>query len=161
MDNFDLAQIAVRKASKILHIKEPEVVFFKTEGNDDLNIRSVFFKEIYQIGFDSEALEVAPLFQIVAAAYHESRHAFQWLVINGLYTGRELIEQETIDVWRSEFCNYTSPSLDDYKEKEYLLQEIEVDAILFAYNQWEDVIDEDVLIPAKIRSEITHRFLST
>ena len=32
---FDVAEIAVRKACEILNIKEPEVVFFKTKGNDD------------------------------------------------------------------------------------------------------------------------------
>ena len=36
-----------------------------------------------------------------------------------------------------------------------------MDAVLFAYNQWKDIIDEEDLIPAKIRSEITHRILST
>lgn len=161
MDNFYLAEISVKKACELLQIEEPEVVFFRTDGNDNLNIRSVFFKDKYQIAFDSKALEVANPFQIVAAAYHESRHAFQWQVINGLYTGTEEVNEDTIEVWKTEFNNYNSPSIDDNKEKEYLLQEIEVDAVLFAYNQWKKIIDEKELIPTKIRSEIIHRILST
>ncbi|MFA7105722.1 MAG: hypothetical protein WC154_00325 [Candidatus Izemoplasmatales bacterium] len=142
-----MAEIAVKKACEILQIEEPEVVFYKTEGKDDLNIRSVFFKEKYQIGFDSDALKVAHTFQIAAAAYHESRHAFQWQVVNDLYTGNEVVNIITKKSWMNDFMNYDSPSIDEKEEKEYLSQSIEVDAVMFAYQQWKDIIDKDILIP--------------
>jgi len=138
--------------SKIGHTTQ----FYKTDGNDDLNIRSVFFKEKYQIGFDSEALEFAHPFQIAAAAYHESRHAFQWQIINGLYTGEEKVELSIIKTWEKEFFEYTSPSNDVDKEKEYLFQEIEKDAISFSYNQWKGIIDDDILIPKSFKNDVIH-----
>lgn len=154
IDCFDMAEVAVKKACEVLQIEEPEVVFYKTDGNDNLNIRSVFFKENYQIGFDSEALEVAHPFQIAAAAYHEARHAFQWQVVNDLYTGNEVVDIITKKSWLNDFMNYDSPSINKTQDKEYLSQAIEVDAVMFAYYQWKDIIDIDILIPKELEDLI-------
>ena len=49
--------------------------------------------------------------------------------------------------WLNDFTNYDSPSIDETEKKAYLSQSIEVDAVMFAYQQWKGIIDSDILIP--------------
>jgi len=148
MDFYDFAEKGVEKACETLGIEKPDVIFYQIEDGEDCNIHSVFFKDDYSIGFDISAFHHP--FQIVAAAFHESRHAFQWQIIKGLYDGEEIISNITKEKWKMEFSEYKPPSKNARLEKQYLIQDIEIDAILFAYRECKDFLDAEDLAPVEL-----------
>jgi len=103
MDNFELAMTGVRVASKILQIKTPEVRFFNNKTLDKKGINAIFKKEDYIIAFSETWIEgVKNNMEIMITCFHESRHAFQYQVINGDYMGTETVDKDTIDMWNVE-----------------------------------------------------------
>lgn len=116
-----------RKCSKILQKIPTEVVLLNTKSS---TIAAVFLKDDDYIAVNSVYNELSP--SVVIFLAHESRHAYQWQVINGLLPAKE---SDDLDRWKYEFENHIKPASeinhpDDVKE--YALQNIEIDAIAFS-----------------------------
>lgn len=93
--------------------------------------------------------------EIQVTCFHETRHAFQWKLIQGEYQGDCNIDSKTIQIWKEEMSNYNSPTKKDMPEKEYLSQKIEIDAIAFAHLQMNELFEINTIIPDLIKDEVT------
>lgn len=92
--------------------------------------------------------------EIQVTCFHESRHAFQWKVIIGEYNGTEVVDSITIQKWKKEMNEYSQPTKKDIPEEEYLMQEIEIDAIAFAHKMMLEYFGVKTFIPDCIKNNI-------
>jgi hypothetical protein len=154
MDNYEVAINGTTLAARILGIETPDVQFFYNQDLTKKGINSIFLKEKYIIAFNEEWIEQANPMEIQVTCFHESRHAFQWKVINGDYSGTEVEDSITIQKWKDEMSNYNSPTKKDIPEEEYLKQEIEIDAIAFAHKMMLEHFGIKTVIPDCIKGFI-------
>jgi len=154
MDNYQVAINGTSLAARILGIETPDVQFFYNQDLTKKGINSIFLKNEYIIAFNEEWLEQANQLEIQITCFHESRHAFQWKVINGEYTVTEVVDLPTIQKWKDEMSNYNQPTKKDIPEEEYLKQEIEIDAIAFAHKMMLEHFDVKTVIPQVIDKDI-------
>jgi len=158
MDNYELAMMGVKIASKILHINAPEVRFFIDKNSDERTINAVFNPELYVIAFNENWLDtVENNLEVMVTCFHESRHAFQYNVINGLYKGEDIIDLDIIKQWKQEFKSYHSGSGAPSKDSKYLVQDIEIDAIAFAHKMMLEHFEVKTIIPESIKKEVTYK----
>lgn len=158
MDNFELAMMGVKVAAKILQIKTPEVRFFNNKHADEKGINAIFRKEENIIAFNENWIDgVENKMEIMVTCFHESRHAFQYQVIKGDYMGTETVDKDTIDIWKSEFTQYHTPSGDVSSDNRYLFQDIEIDAIAFAHKRMLEYFKVKTIIPDEIREEVNYK----
>jgi hypothetical protein len=152
MDNFELAMVGVKIASKILQLKTPEVRFFNNKSLDEKGINAIFRKDEYMIAFNENWVEnVKNNMEIMITCFHETRHAFQYQVINGDYMGTETVDKDTIDMWKSEFTQYHRPSGEIENDNDYLYQDIEIGAISFAHKMMLEHFKVKTIIPDEIK----------
>lgn len=111
-------------------------------------------KEKYIIAFNEEWIEQANPMEIQVTCFHESRHAFQWEVINGEYSGTKILNSLTIQKWKDEMCNYNSPTQKDITDEEYLKQAIEIDALAFAHKMMLEHFGVKTVIPGVIAEQV-------
>jgi hypothetical protein len=154
MDNYQVAINGTKLAAQILGIETPDVQFFYNKDLTSKGINSIFLKDEYIIAFNEEWIEQANPMEIQITCFHESRHAFQWKVITGVYNGAEVVDPPTIQKWKDEMSNYNSPTKKDIPEEEYLNQEIEIDAIAFAHKMMLEYFNVKTVIPSVIEIEI-------
>lgn len=154
MDNYQVAINETKLAAQILGIETPEVQFFYNQNYSKRGINSVFLKEKYIIAFNEEWIEQANPTEVQVTCFHESRHAFQWKVINSEYTGTKDVESHTIQKWKDEMSNCNSPTEKDIPEEEYLKQAIEIDAIAFAHKMMLEHFGLKTVIPECIKNNI-------
>ena len=128
--------------------------FFYNRDLTNKGINSIFLKNKYVIAFNEEWIEQANPMEIQVTCFHESRHAFQWKVITGVYTGTEVIDLMTIYKWKDEMSNYNSPTKKDISEEEYLKQTIVIDAIAFAHKMMLEHFEVKTFIPDCIKNNI-------
>lgn len=154
MDNYEVAINGTTLAARILGIETPDVQFFYNKELTAKGINSIFLKEKYIIAFNEEWIEQANPMEIQVTCFHESRHAFQWKMIQGEYQGKSNIDSKTIQIWIEEMSNYNSPTKKDIPEEEYLKQKIEIDAIAFAHYQIMKLYNVKSIIPKCIINEV-------
>ena len=158
MDNFELAMMGVKIASKILHINAPEVRFFIDKNSDERSINAVFNPELYVIAFNENWLDtVENNLEVMVTCFHESRHAFQYNVINDLYQGKDAINGDTKNQWKQEFESYHSGSGVPSKDSKYLVQDIEIDAIAFAHKMMLEHFEIKTIIPKPIKNLVLEK----
>ena len=158
MDNFELAMMGVKIASEILHINAPEVRFFIDKNSDERSINAVFNPKLYIIAFNENWLDtVQNNLEVMVTCFHESRHAYQYNVINGLYQGKDIVNEDTIKQWKHEFESYHSGSGVPSKDSKYLVQDIEIDAIAFAHKMMLEHFEVKTIIPESIIKEVTYK----
>lgn len=92
--------------------------------------------------------------EIQVTCFHETRHAFQWKLINGEYQASNNVDSKTVEIWKNEMSNYNSPTKKDIPEEEYLRQEIEIDAIAFAHYHLKKLYNVKSIIPECIANEV-------
>jgi len=159
MDNYELAMMGVKIASKILQIDAPEVRFFIDEIAYGRSINAVFNPRHYAIAFNENWIEsLENNLEIMVTCFHESRHAFQHNVINGLFKGEETVTIETIKQWKQEFESYHSGSGIPSKDSKYLVQDIEIDAIAFAHKMMLEHFQVKTIIPHQIKKDVARKF---
>jgi len=159
MDNYQVAISGTRLAAQILGIETPDVQFFYNKDLTKKGINSIFLKDEYIIAFNEEWIEQANPMEIQVTCFHESRHAFQWKVITGEYSGTEVINPLSIQKWKQEMSNYNQPTKKDIPEEEYLKQEIEIDAIAFAHKMMLEHFGVKTVIPSLIMKTVEKRLL--
>lgn len=113
--------------SKTLQKIQTEVLLL---NSDSSVIAALFLRDDNCIAVNSIYSELSPTVVIFLA--HESRHAYQWQVINGQIPSKP---SDDIEKWKYEFENHIKPASeinhpDDVKE--YALQSIEIDAIAYS-----------------------------
>ena len=156
MNSYQVAINGTKFAAQILGIETPDVQFFYNKDLTNKGINSIFLKDEYIIAFNEEWIEQANPMEIQVTCFHESRHAFQWKVITGEYSGNEVITPITIQKWKNEMSNYNQPTKNDIPEEEYLKQDVEIDAIAFAYFQMDKQFNVKGFIPASIINKVNH-----
>jgi hypothetical protein len=154
MDNYEVAINGTTLAARILGIKTPDVQFFYNQDMTAKGINSIFLKERNIIAFNEEWIEQANPMEIQVTCFHETRHAFQWKLIQGEYQGDSNIDSKTIQIWKEEMNSYNSPTKKDIPEDEYLIQKIEIDAIAFAHLQMKKIYNVTSFIPVSIKKEV-------
>lgn len=159
MDNYQIAINGIKLAAQILGIKTPDVQFFYKQDLTEKGINSIFLKDEYIIAFNEEWIEEANQLEILITCFHESRHALQWKVITGEYTGTEVIDPNTINKWKDEMSNYNSPTQKDIPEEKYLKQEIEIDAIAFAHKMMLEHFEVKTIIPDSIKERVETKLI--
>src|SRR5690554_5309684 len=160
MDNFELAMMGVKIASKILHINAPEVRFFIDKNSDERSINAVFNPELYVIAFNENWLDtVENNLEVMVTCFHESRHAYQYNVVNGLYQGKDAINGDTKNQWKQEFKSYHSGSGVPSKDSKYLVQDNEIDAIAFAHKMMLEYFEVKTIIPESIKEKVKTKLI--
>ena len=154
MDNYEVAINGTTLAARILGIETPDVQFFYNQDMTEKGINSIFLKERNIIAFNEEWIEQANPMEIQVTCFHETRHAFQWKLIQGEYQDKSNIDSTTIQIWKEEMSNYNSPTKKDIPEEEYLRQKIEIDAIAFAHFQMNELFEINTIIPNLIKDEV-------
>jgi len=158
MDNFELAMVGVKIASKILHINAPEVRFFIDVKADDRSINAVFNPDLYVIGFNENWLNtVENNLEVMVTCFHETRHAFQYNVISESYKGKLNISEHIVKQWNQEFKSYHSGSGIPSKDCKYLVQDIEIDAIAFAHKMMLKHFEVKTIIPDSIKDVVNKK----
>ncbi len=132
IDNYDIAEKAVIKASEFLEIEIPEIVHFTSDDADKRNINSIFFPENYSVAFNKKWLTDASPENILISSFHECRHAFQWSVVSNKYKGNRQVSKSIVKQWKADFDNYVQTTGNIANDMDYLKQEIEKDAIAFS-----------------------------
>jgi hypothetical protein len=157
-DNYQLAMMGVKIASKILHINAPEVRFFIDKNSDERSINAVFNPELYVIAFNENWLNaVENNLEVMVTCFHESRHAYQYNVINGLYKGEDAVNEDTKKQWKQEFESYYSGSGVPSQDNKYLVQDIEIDAIAFAHKMMLEHFEVKTIIPKPIKNLVLEK----
>lgn len=106
---------------------------------EEISIMAETNRETNIISFNVNAVNYAFLsghrMDVEYYALHEIRHVFQHIVIKDYKEGKDVpISKEIVEKWIEENNNYV-PSLDENgnENKEYFLQDIEMDAFAFSY----------------------------
>jgi len=160
MDNYELAMYGVKIASKILQINAPEVRFFNDLNADQKSINAIFNPKQYVIAFNEKWLDnVENNMEVIVTCFHESRHAFQYSVINNIYQGSETISADIVSQWESEFESYHSGSGVPSKDENYLFQDIEIDAIAFAHKMMLEHFEVKTIIPDSIKERVKTKLI--
>lgn len=154
MDNYEVAISGTNLTAQILGIEAPKVQFFYNQNYSKRGINPVFLKEKYIIAFNEEWIEQASLLEIQITCFQETRHAFQWKCINGECLEGIAVDPDIVDIWKSEMYNYNQPTKKDIPEEDYLMQEIEIDAIAFAHKMMLDHFGVKTVIPECIKNSI-------
>lgn len=133
----DYAIMSVKIASKILDIPEDiaEVTFKGKEFFRENDVSGVFVKEGYWIVFNEEWVDKVNPFEIMVTGFHETRHAYQQLIIDHgpnvpCYND---VPIERIERWRYEDESLIMPEGKMEDDLSYLSQDREIDAVAFAY----------------------------
>ncbi len=122
MDNYEQAIKGVEFASKILQIRTPEVRFFTNEEINNRGVNALYKDQDNIISFNEQWLKIVNNIEVQVACFHESRHAFQYEVVNEIYRGDLQIDLKTTELWKREYSNYKS--ILNRNENEYLIQDI-------------------------------------
>jgi len=117
-------------------------------------INSIFLKDRWIIAFNEAWIESANYLEIQITCFHETRHAFQYLVVKGEYKGNEKIDQQTIKQWKQDISNYEQPSGVLENDEDYLKQEIEIDAITFVHYIIKEMYEIQTQIPIVIKTQV-------
>ena len=132
MCNYRTAREGIRAAALVLGIKVSNVHFFNNNEVNGKKINAFFSSKKYEVFFNEVWLQNADWIEIIITCFHESRHAFQYEVIKNKYKGNLIIKNEVKELWEKEM-NFYKSVLDNNEDDFYLMQDIEVDAIVFAH----------------------------
>lgn len=91
--------------------------------------------------------------EVQVTCFHESRHTMQWKCINcEIKTETDPI---TLQKWKHEMNNYNQPTKKDFPEEEYIKQEIEIDAILYAHMMMKEHFNVTTLLPDILKNRLS------
>lgn len=129
---------------------------------DDPNIDdSEFRSEDLSIVFKESYFNNASLHELVSQSFHEARHFYQYVQINfrdELLNKNIYVEDiELINRWSNEFKNYKRPSGNIDLDYEFLDQDIELDAMTFAYYLTLKLFNLKLYIPKYIEERFYNR----
>lgn len=154
MSEYEFLLNGVKLVSKILDIDFPSIEIKKINQE---KINAMYIKEYNTIIFDSEWIKNANLAELMITCFHESRHAFQWQIINDKYFGKVNVNSKTKEIWEKEFNNYQAPAGEFCADLSYIFQDIEIDAITFSYIAMLELFNIKCVIPNFIKKFVLER----
>ena len=158
MDKYALINYGIKLGSKVLGISEPSVVFVGNDVFGSSKINAMFLPEESSIVFNEYWVEEATEIEILITCFHELRHAFQHKAISNQHIGDEQIDSNKISLWKKEFDSYKQSKGElATEDEEYLLQDIEVDAIAFAHFMITSLFDLRTYVPDILKSLVSDR----
>ena len=125
---------SVAYASKMLGINKIDVEFVSSNFIGGKTITSMYLPDHNLILFNQDWLTIAKLEDVILTAFHETRHAYQKAQIDGVPNLISNESQNTIKIWKTEFEKYYRPNDEIVNEPKYVEQEIEKDALRFAFD---------------------------
>lgn len=141
---------SIKLASGKLNIPEPSFGFLDCNELTSKEITCIFNKENNLISFNSEWVMLANEIEILITTFHEVRHAYQFYSITNMINET----QEKLVSWKYNFENYISPDNNKTEDVEYLLQPIEIDAIVWTHNTVFELFEVKTVIPEVIKNYI-------
>lgn len=134
MTNKEIAELGVSLASNLLGLSELIILYRPASHFSGDDVNALFIKSKYFIVFKDEWIETAYQFDILTSAFHETRHAYQNAQVDFPEEFKYKELKEVIDKWKMELANYkASPNISEEHDKQYLDQDIELDAIAFEH----------------------------
>ena len=112
MDHFNLAISTVNKISLVLKIRPPQVYIHNVQDFSNPHVSSMYVSSKDAIVFISSWIEQVDVIEVVAAAIHETRHAFHYYCVKNNANDQEkkMLEEvvDNIVVSNEEVCLYTN-----------------------------------------------------
>lgn len=143
---------SIELASDKLNIPEPRFKLINSSSLDDSNITCVFNKDNNIITYSRKWILSADEIEIIIATFHEVRHSYQFYsVINNINE-----TEKKLQLWKENFNNYKTPTINytSSEDKEYLLQPIEKDAIVWTHKVIKELFDIKTKLPEVIKALI-------
>ncbi|MFW5793945.1 MAG: hypothetical protein ACOCV1_00445 [Bacillota bacterium] len=139
-----IASLQKRKPAKLIKMKMPK-------GYED--IIAMFIKEENEILFNDKLFNKTSEIDLMAALFHEMRHAYQWNQITNKAKSNE--PNELLNIWEEEFNLNIQPV--DNKNNDYYKRQIEIDAIAFADINIQNIYNTNLSIPEAIKAQVLAR----
>ncbi|MCF7923483.1 MAG: hypothetical protein K9L64_00070 [Candidatus Izimaplasma sp.] len=139
-----IAAIQKRRPTNLIKMKLPQ-------GYDD--VIAMFIKEENEILFNDKVFDQANEADIMAALFHEIRHAYQWHQINNKQSSKE--NKELLEIWEEEFHNNIQPN--EENTEYYYNRNIEIDAIAYADTNINNIYLTNLQIPESIKTKVLAR----
>jgi hypothetical protein len=149
-----LVKKTVKKIAKFLEIPRPKVMIKPPHKFPNPNISSFFDIRDYSITFNDVWMRSVQDLEIIATAFHETRHLYQkYCVDQNAYEDQALIK-----TWKDNFDAYKSPLPNEPNGGfEYLAQPVEIDAIAFAIKCMSQFHQVRLYTPEEVKREILIR----
>ena len=135
--------------------RNPCEVIYTVLPEEYASIITMFERKNHIIIVNQEQAQKLSDGELIASVIHEGRHAYQWEQINHMNQSKEAIER--IKRWKYEFENYNQPKQEN--SKEYITQEIEIDAIAYTRIYLEKVMKLKLAIPKEIKLIVEKRMI--
>lgn len=133
--------------------REPCEVIITELPNEYSEIVTMFERKNHIIIVNQYQAEKLSDGELVASIIHEGRHAYQWEQVNNKDNLKE--DANRLKRWKSEFENYQQPK--EENSKEYVFQEIEIDAIAYTRIYLEKLMKLKLSIPDELKSLVNQR----
>jgi len=156
-NNKDIAKRVVALVSAIYNLDDAVLVEFKNEDVFPNKEVTAFATSDFRVVYNIDRLKIAPDYELYITSFHEMRHIYQRCCIEfgEKYPDTFNAPKERIKQWEYEFKNYyVSPVENDEK---YLRQDVELDAISFAYFMMDLIFDAKVVLPDPIKDDAIKR----
>lgn len=155
MNNEKIIYGSVQLVLEILNFPTPELYLIEESKLPNKEITAIYSFKNNEIIFNENWINRSEWIEVMITVLHEMRHAYQGYCVRT--KTRE--DAETLKRWENELNSYTMPSgknniIDD---KNYLMQEIEIDAIAFAHWIIKKELDISTVIPDIISKEVKQK----
>lgn len=155
-----LIEKSIEVASNILDIGFVEARYLSKESFDG-GISCYLDRYYYVIKYNTSWLEVASNEEIIITTYRRVRQAYQSVQIefrDKLIESNSKIEpKELVEVWSEEFQFYTTPTIEEELDDDFLSQSCEIDSYAFAYVMCLSVNGIRIDIPSSIVDKVYNR----
>jgi len=146
--------LQIEETLALLQRRQPCSVIFAEFPPSHETVVSMFERTSNTIYFNMDLIENISEEELVGLLIHEGRHAYQWFQVTN--PDSRLEKQEVIAKWQSEFDNYTQPKSNGF-EREYVEQELEIDAVAFTKIQLDKLDMGNLIVPKEISSRVEAR----
>ncbi|MDD3122435.1 MAG: hypothetical protein PHC62_02845 [Candidatus Izemoplasmatales bacterium] len=157
LDNQEIALMGIKIASELLHISSVCTDFLGEDFFGGKQISSLFIPSIYKIVFNTLWMEKVNMEEVLASAFHETRHAYQKRCVDFRNRNDFKEDKETINLWENEFWDYAIPKDGTKCNESYLHQSIEIDAIAFSHMLLLHLFSIKTVIPKSVKDQVIER----
>lgn len=153
----EIIKLGIEMASKLLDVKEPNVSYLPIRKATNQDVSAVYIPETNTISYNKTWLDQSSEVDILAATFHEVRHAYQYEMEKAMLKGKEVAEIELVKKWKEERSLYQVPLIGKHPQVHYLNQEIEIDAVAFAHLVMRTMFGMKSHIPLSVKTKVQHR----
>lgn len=150
--NKDFAHAIAHSLANFLKIPAVDIVFSKNEIDTNSNIPGYYIPTSRVINVNSNVVKSFNELEFTSFIIHEMRHAYQDYYANNPSNSVE--EAELLKIWKKELSNYKDPR---NFPKDYLIQNIEIDAVAFTSLFSKKYLNQSLMIPKEISAQVEKR----